>query len=202
MKTSETGLGREGNTHPKRLSFPLSEQDSPRPFAHRPQTPQRSFQGGVAGSIHATPSPKRAHSGSHGETRGVSDGGRYYYPRSVSHVSETLRGRVSERRTLPLWGLGRVYSRRTQRAFGTAMCLYASLFRGAAAPLGCVILSLVFQHCVLLLSMWNSHTTQTDWYHHSRLVLHAVEPPTSGHQNGPLVVCCSVGKFFIDFSSV
>ena len=73
---------------------------------------------------------------------------------------------------------------------------------GVAAPLGCVILSLVFQHCVLLLSMWNSHTTQTDWYHHSRLVLHAVEPPTSGHQNGPLVVCCSVGKFFINFSSV
>ena len=67
-----------------------------------------------------------------------------------------------------------------------------SAFSGVAAPLGCVILSLVFQHCVLLLSMWNSHTTQTDWYHHSRLVLHAVEPPTSGHRNGPLIVYCSV----------
>ena len=33
--------------------------------------------------------------------------GRYHYPRTVSHVSETLRGRVSERRTLPLWDLGR-----------------------------------------------------------------------------------------------
>ena len=33
--------------------------------------------------------------------------GRYYYPRSVSHVSETLRGQMSERRTLPLWDLGR-----------------------------------------------------------------------------------------------
>ena len=33
--------------------------------------------------------------------------GCYYYPRSVPHVSETLRGRVSERRTLPLWDLGR-----------------------------------------------------------------------------------------------
>ena len=30
-----------------------------------------------------------------------------HYPRTVSHVSETLRGRVSERRTLPLLGLGR-----------------------------------------------------------------------------------------------
>ena len=33
--------------------------------------------------------------------------GRYYYPRSVLRGSETLRGRVSERRTLPLLGLGR-----------------------------------------------------------------------------------------------
>ena len=37
------------------------------------QTPQRSFQGAAAGT-HATPSPNRAHSGSQGETRGVSDG--------------------------------------------------------------------------------------------------------------------------------
>ena len=48
-----------------------------------------------------------AHSGSPGETGGVSDGGWYLYPRSVPHVLETLRGRVSERRTLPLWDLGR-----------------------------------------------------------------------------------------------
>ena len=62
-----------------------------------------------------------AHSGLHGETRGVSDGGWYHYPRSVLRGSETLRGRVSERQTLPLLGLGQVCSRRTQRAFGTAM---------------------------------------------------------------------------------
>ena len=48
-------------------------------------------------------------------------------------------GRVSERQTLPLLRLGRGCSRRTQRAFGTAMRLCASLFRGVAAPLGCVI---------------------------------------------------------------
>ena len=79
-----------------------------------------------------------AHSGLHAETGGVSDG-------VVSLLSErsarspTSPGRVSERQTLPLWGLGQGYSRRTQRAFGTAMRLCASLFRGAAAPLGCVI---------------------------------------------------------------
>ena len=82
---------------------------------------------------------KIAHKGTHGETGGVLGGGWYHYPRSVPHVSETLRGRASERQTLPLLGLGRVCSRRTQRAFGTAMRLCASLFRGVAAPLGCVI---------------------------------------------------------------
>ena len=61
-------------------------------------------------------------------------------PSDRSERSRIFPGRVSERRTLPLLGLGRVYSRRTQRAFGTAMCLCASLFRGVAAPLGCVIL--------------------------------------------------------------
>ena len=48
-----------------------------------------------------------AHKGSHGETGGVSDGGWYHYPRSVPHVSETLRGRGLKRQTLPLWDLGR-----------------------------------------------------------------------------------------------
>ena len=53
--------------------------------------------------------------------RGVSDGGWYHYPRTVSHVSEILRGQGVERQTVPLLGLGRGHSRRTQRACGTAM---------------------------------------------------------------------------------
>ena len=77
-----------------------------------------------------------AHSGSQGETGGVSDGGWYLYPRSVSHVSETLRGQVSERQTLPLLGLGRVCSRRTRRACGTAMRSCVSLFRRRRGPAG------------------------------------------------------------------
>ena len=91
-----------------------------------------------------------AHKGSHGETGGVSDGGWYHYPRSVPHVSETLRGRGLKRQTLPLLGLGRGCSQRTQRAFGTAMRLCVSLFRGVAAPLGCVaLLPLFVQHDLL-----------------------------------------------------
>ena len=96
---------------------------------------------------------KIAHKGTHGETGGVLGGGWYHYPRSVPHVSETLRGQGVERQTLPLLGLGRVCSRRTQKAFGAAMRLCASLLRGVAAPLGCVIFlfltKLRFSHPVL-----------------------------------------------------
>ena len=60
-------------------------------------------------------------------------------PSARSARSRTSPGRVSERHTLPLLGLGRGCSRRMQRASGTAMRLCASLSRGAAAPLGCVI---------------------------------------------------------------
>ena len=80
-----------------------------------------------------------AHKGLHGET-GAFRTGPLSLPSDRSTRSQTSPGRVSERQTLPLLGLGRVYSRRTQRAFGTAMCLCASLFRGVAAPLGCVVL--------------------------------------------------------------
>ena len=82
---------------------------------------------------------KIAHSGLHAERGGRFGWGRYYYPRSVPHVSETLRGRGLKRQTLPLLSLGRRCSRRMQRACGTAMRLCASLLRGVAAPLGRVI---------------------------------------------------------------
>ena len=82
---------------------------------------------------------KIAHKGLHAETRGVSDGGVVSLPSERSARSQTSPGRVSKRHTLPLWGLGRGFSQRTQKAYGTAMRLCASLFRGVAAPLGCVI---------------------------------------------------------------
>ena len=60
-------------------------------------------------------------------------------PSERSARSQTSPARVSERQALPLLGLGLVCARRTKRACGTAMRLCASLFRGAAAPLGCAI---------------------------------------------------------------
>ena len=86
---------------------------------------------------------KIAHKGTHGET-GAFRMGVVSLPSERSARSQTSPGRVSERRTLPLWGLGRVCSQRTQRACGTAMRLCASLLRGVAAPLGCAVLMPLF----------------------------------------------------------
>ena len=87
-----------------------------------------------------------AHSGLHAETGGRFGWGCcHHYPRTVSHVSETLRGQGVERQTLPLLGLGWECSRRTQKAFGTAMRSCVSLFRGVAAPLGCATLLLLLR---------------------------------------------------------
>ena len=116
-----------------------------------------------------------AHKGLHGET-GAFRMGVLSLPSDRSARSQTSPGRVSERRTLPLLGLGRGCSQRTQRAFGTAMRLCASLFRGVAAPLGCVIclqlgdVAVFFTLCAVL-----SERARWGWYHYPRSVSHGSE---------------------------
>ena len=83
---------------------------------------------------------KIAYKGLHGET-GAFRMGALLLPSERSARSQTSPGRVSERQTLPLLGLGRGCSRRTQKARGTAMRMSASLSRGVAAPLGCATIS-------------------------------------------------------------
>ena len=131
------GHGREVNTHPQRLGFPSSEQDSLGLFTHCPQTPQRSFQGAAAGT-HATPAPNRAHSGSQGETRAFRMGALSLPSERFARFGNPARPGVRTA-NFAAFGPWSGRSRRTQRACGTAMRLCASLFRGVAAPLGCVI---------------------------------------------------------------
>ena len=95
--------------------------------------------------IHTPSQPLTAHTAAHRAKQGRFERGWYHYPQTVLCGSETLRGRVSERQTLPLLGLGRVYSQRTQRASGTAMCLCASLFRRRRGPSGCATLPLLLR---------------------------------------------------------
>ena len=48
---------------------------------------------------------KIAHNGSHGETRGVSDGGWYHYPRTVPHVHKHPRAGYQNGKFCRFWGL-------------------------------------------------------------------------------------------------
>ncbi|WP_419046619.1 hypothetical protein, partial [Dysosmobacter sp.] len=61
------------------------------------------------------------------------------------------------------WGLVGC-SQRTQKAFGTAMRLCASLFRGVAAPLGCAALTVEFLAFLLLLKTTIANSL-TPWYY-------------------------------------
>ena len=88
-----------------------------------------------------SPSPTGSHTAAYTPKQGGVSDGALSLPSTRAARSRTSPGRVSERQTLPLLGLGRVYARRTQKACGTAMRLCASLSRGVAAPLGCVIFS-------------------------------------------------------------
>ena len=121
---------------------------------------------------------KGSHTAAHRAKQGAFRMGALLLPSERSTRSPTSPGRVSERRTLPLLGLGRVCSRRTQKAFGTAMRLCASLFRGVAAPLGCVIFSVSVEiaacmPCAQDLSACARHGR----YHCPRRALCAVEIP-------------------------
>ena len=78
---------------------------------------------------------KIAHSGLHAES-GAFRTGPLSLPSARSAGSQTSPGRVSERQTLPLLGLGRRRSQRTQKAFGTAMRLCVSLSRRRRGPAG------------------------------------------------------------------
>ena len=89
--------------------------------------------------VHTPPHPRIVHTAAYTPKQGLFRMGVVSLLSERSARSPTSPGRVSERQVLPLLGLGRGCSQRTQKAFGTAMRLCASLFRGVAAPLGCVI---------------------------------------------------------------
>ena len=80
-----------------------------------------------------SPSPTGSHTRAYTAKHGRFGWGWYLYPRSVSHVSETLRGQVSEQQTLPLLSLGRGRSRRTQRA-SEQRCAHACRCSEASRP--------------------------------------------------------------------
>ena len=102
--------------------------------------------------------------------------------------SPTAPGRVSERQVLPLLGLGRGGSQRTQKAFGTAMRLCASLFRRRRGPARLRDLFRFCRNCGLyILRSGLSACARHGWYHCPQTVFCVVRKPcAAGYQNDVL----------------
>ena len=86
--------------------------------------------------VHTPPHPRIVHTAAYTPKQGLFRMGVVSLLSERSARSPTSPGRVSERQVLPLLGLGRGCSQRTQKAFGTAMRLCASLFRRRRGPAG------------------------------------------------------------------
>ena len=154
-------------------------------FSHKRPTFAFTVESGYTHS----PSPTGSHTTAHTAKQGAFRTGTLSLPSTRAARSRTSPGRVSDRRTLPLLGLDPVCSRRTQRAFGTAMRLCASLFRGVAAPPGCVIpfsslSKLRFVHPVRRAF---PHVRKRGWYHYPRRAPCVVE--TLGGRLSKRLIC-------------
>ena len=109
--------------------------------------------------------------------RGRFGRGRYHYPRHELHVHKHPRAGCQNGVLCRFGILAGRCSRRTQKAFGTAMRLCASLFRGVAAPLGCVIFFYFCQNCdfYALRTQGLSACARRGWYHYPQRALRVAE---------------------------
>ena len=90
-----------------------------------------------------SPLPTGSHTAAYTPKQGLFRMGALLLPSERSARSQTSPGRVSERRTLPLLGLGRGCSQRTQRASGQR-CAYARRCPEASRPRWAALLCLQF----------------------------------------------------------
>ena len=119
---------------------------------------------------------ERSHTSAYTPKQGVFQMGCYYYPRTVSHVSENLRGQGVERQTVPLLGLGRGHSRRTQRACGAALRVCAARYPRRRGPAGLrdLFASAEVAACTPCAQCF-PNVRDEGWYHYPRCALCAVE---------------------------
>ena len=111
------------------------------------------------------------------QNRGCFGWGRYYYPRSVSHVSETLRGQVSERQTLPLWDLGREVLSKNAESLRDSDALMRVAVPQASRPRWAALLCLQFGDVAVfsLCAQGFPHMQKRVWYHYPRRAPRVVE---------------------------
>ena len=109
--------------------------------------------------------------------RGLPDGA-LSLPSDRSTRSQTSPGRVSERRTLPLLGLGRVCSRKTQKAFGTAMRMMRVAVPRRRGPAGLRdLFTFVEVAACTPCAQGLSACAKEGWYHYPRCAPRAAETP-------------------------
>ena len=104
--------------------------------------------------------------------------GRYHYPRSVSHVSETLRGRGLKRQTLPLWGLGREVLSKNAESLRDSDALMRVAAPRRRGPAGLRDLFRFCRSCGLYtLRSVLSVRARWGWYHYPQCALRVAETP-------------------------
>ena len=108
--------------------------------------------------------------------RGCFGWGRYYYPRSIPHVHKHPRAGYQNGVLCRFGILAGRCSRRTQKAFGTAMRLCVSLSRRRRGP---AELRDLFHFCrnrdLYIRRSWFSACARHGWYHHSWCALRVAE---------------------------
>ena len=117
-----------------------------------------------------------AHSGLHAET-GAFRTGPLSLPSAHSARSRTSPGRVSERRTLPLWDLGREVLSKNAESLRDSDALMRVAVLKASRPRWAALLCLQFGDVAVfsLCAQGFPHMRKRGWYHYPRRALCAVE---------------------------
>ena len=119
-----------------------------------------------------------SHTRAHTPKQGCFGRGWYHYPRTVSHVSETLRGQGAERRTLPLLGLGREVLSKNAESLRNSDALMRVAVPRRRGPAGLRDLFRFCRNCGLYaLHSGLSVRAKDGRYHYPRRALRAAEIP-------------------------
>ena len=102
--------------------------------------------------------------------------GRCHYPRHELHICKHPRAGCQNGVLCRFGILAGRCSRRTQKAFGTAICAYACRCpEGVAAPLGCVIFCFCRNCGLYALHSELSVRAKQGWHHYPRRAPHVLE---------------------------
>ena len=126
-----------------------------------------------------SPSPTGSHTAAYTPKQGGVSDGALSLPSTRAARSRTSPGRVSERRTLPLLGLGRGCAPEERREPSGQRCAHARRCPEASRPRWAALLCLQFGDVAvfLLCAQYFLNVQSEGWYHYPRRALRAAETP-------------------------